>query len=111
MEVCAEGYFKKIDKYNRIILVNLEQTSIEKLKNIDLSLKSINGKSPILPNGVMLKHDLGLKTYDIEGIPTSTLMLIGQKVHIRAKSKTYRFSNKGNMLVGWSLKLLEMKAI
>ena len=33
MEVCAEGYFKKIDKYNRIILVNLEQTSIEKLKN------------------------------------------------------------------------------
>ena len=111
MEICAEGYFKKIDKFNRIILVNLEQDSIDKLKNVENTLNMNGSKSPVLPNGIILKHDLCSKTYDIDKIPTSTLMLIGQKVHIKAKIKIYRFLSKGSIISGWSLKLLEMKAI
>jgi hypothetical protein len=111
MEVYAEGYFKKIDNFNRIVLVNLEYDSMEKLKKVEINLRMNNPKSPILPNGIVLKHDLCAKTYDIDGIPTSTPMLIGQKVSVRAIVKKYRFPNKGNVVIGWSLKLLEMKAI
>ena len=111
MEVYAEGYFKKIDKFKRIVLVNLEPEYMEKLKKVENSLRMDNPRSPILPNGLVLKHDLCSLVYDVDGIPTSTLMLIGQKVSIRATVKQYRFPNKGNFVIGWSLKLTEMRAV
>jgi hypothetical protein len=111
MEVCAEGYFKKIDKFKRIVLVNLEPEYMEKLKKVEASLRQEHLISPILPNGLVLKHDLCSLVYDVDGIPTSTLMLIGQKVSIRAKVKQYRFANKGKSVIGWSLKLIEMRSV
>jgi hypothetical protein len=110
MEVCAEGYFKKIDKFKRIVLVNLEQDSMEKLKKVEASLRMDNPRSPILPNGIVLKHDLRSLVYDVDGIPTSTLMLIGQRVSIRAKVKKYKFPSNGDFVIGWSMKMTEMRA-
>jgi hypothetical protein len=111
MEVCAKGYLKKIDKFKRLVLVNLEPECVEKLKNVESSLRMCNPMSPILPNGLLLKHDLCSLVYDIDGIPTSTLMLIGQKVSIKGTVKQYRFSNKGKFVMGWSIKMNEMRSV
>ncbi|MHC4835677.1 MAG: hypothetical protein ACYTCN_06940 [Planctomycetota bacterium] len=115
MEVCAIGYFKKVDKFKRIVLVNLEEESKTKLKNCERNLRvgesESHCKSPLLPNGLLLKHDLRSLVYDVDKVPASTLQLIGQKVSVRAKVKKYRFKKSGEVIVGWSLKLIEMRAV
>jgi len=112
MEVNAEGYFKRIDK--NIRLVNLEAKSMEKLKNCGKNLRlGENAKTPILPNGLVIKHDTRALVYDIDGKPTSTGMLIGQKVKVSLKIRKYKFkpSKKDDFIVGWTVKLLKMNAI
>ena len=119
MEVCAIGYFKKVDKFKRIVLVNLEEESKTKLKNCERNMlthkhtceSESHCKSPLLPNGLLLKHDLRSLVYDVDKVPASTLQLIGQKVSVRAKVKKYRFKKSGEVIVGWSLKLIEMRAV
>jgi hypothetical protein len=111
MEVCAIGYFKKVDKFKRILLVNLEEESKTKLKNCERNMRMSHCKSPLLPNGLLLKHDLRSLVYDVDKVPASTLQLIGQKVSVRAKVKKYRFKKSGEVVIGWSLKLIEMRAV
>ena len=108
MEVCAIGYFKAVDKFKRIVLVNLEEESKTKLLAVSNIMRRY--RSPLLPNGLLLKHDLCAKVYDVDNVPTSTLQLIGQRVLIRAKVKKYQFKKSGDVVPGWSLKLTEMRA-
>jgi hypothetical protein len=116
-----------VDKFKRILLVNLEEESKTKLKNCERNMlthkhtdsqaylrvgeSESHCKSPLLPNGLLLKHDLRSLVYDVDKVPASTLQLIGQKVSVRAKVKKYRFKKSGEVIVGWSLKLIEMRAV
>ena len=109
MEINVVGYFKRFDKNNSIILVNLEVESVEKLGNC------VKGdfKSPVLPNGLVIKHDLKSLVYDIDGKPVSTDMLMGQKVCVKIRLKKYRFRpiNQDDFIVGCCAKLMKMNAV
>lgn len=114
MEINVEGYFKRIDQYKNIRLINLESDSMEKLKNCNKNLNlDEEAKNPILPNGLVIKHNNRSLVYDIDGKPAPTDTLIGQKVRALVKVRKYRFKppKKRNFIIGWSVKLTKMNAI
>ena len=113
MEVVIVGYFNRFDKFNNFRLVNLESESMEKLRNCGKtlypSMESSEYKSPVLPNGAIIKHDTRVLCYDVDGVPTSTGKLMGQKVQARVKVRKYKWVNAdGEKMVGWSMKLLRL---
>lgn len=114
MEITVEGYFNRIDPRKNIRIINMEDEFKTKLENCE---KNMGFKddflSPILPNGIKIKHDKQALVYDIDNKPTSTSMLIGQKVKAVVKVKKYRFCipKSENYLIGWNVKLVKMNAI
>jgi hypothetical protein len=113
MEISVIGYFKKFNKKQDIILVNLEKESMKKLHNCGKNLNLGYGyNSPILPNGFVIKHDTGALVYDIDNVPATTDSLMGQKVTVWVKTRKYRFRPKkdDDFIYGWTAKLIKMKA-
>lgn len=116
MEISVEGYFKRIDERKNIRLINIEEESKVKLKNAEKNIKfPPRFISPILPNGLKIKHNVRSLVYDINGIPTSTKTLIGQKVKVRIKVKKFGFyknpKSKDEFITGWNAQLLKMQVV
>ena len=119
MELVIAGYFNRIDKLGNLRLVNLEEGSMEKLKNCGRclypSLTADEYRSPVVPNGVIIKHDTRALCYDVDGVPTSTGRLLGQLVEVRLKVRKYSFGSKneggGDRIVGWNVKLLRINPL
>lgn len=112
MDLNLTGYFSRFDKFNNIHLVNLEPSSMEKLVKCDKTLYpgACEHKSPVLPNGVIIKHNTRALSYDIEGVPTPTSALMGQLVNVKVRTKKYALGCKHSeeRTIGWTMSLLKI---
>lgn len=115
MELVIVGYFNRFDAFKNVRLVNLEPESMEKLKKCGKNLYPLldddEYKSPLIPNGAIIKHDTRALCYDVDGVPTSTDQLMGQLVEARVKVKKYSMIDKvdGGRITGWTMKLIKIK--
>jgi hypothetical protein len=102
--VSIVGYFKRFNVKNQIVLVNLDGVSRKKLENIAKSLgMGEDARTPILPNGTIIKHNLFTCCHNIDDMPCNTKDLFGQLVKVRCKIKKYRFFSNDEMIQGFSL--------
>ncbi len=98
------GYFKKYNIKNQIVLINLDGVSRKKLENIAKSLgMDEDCRTPILPNGVKIKHNLFTCCHNIDNLPCNTDNLMKQLVRVRCKIRKYSFYADNELIQGFSL--------